>query len=365
MNKKNKITILVSSILTITLLHNIVHFEGPLPLNIYQRLYYIPIVMAAYWFGLKGALITSIISTLSYPHHGHYSWPDRPFYTMNQYAEMLMFNLIAVVTGILSDLETRQRRKYEAASMELKDAYQKLQDSLEQIRRADRLSALGELSAGMAHEIRNTLGSIKGGMEIIAEGIDKESKKHEFIGIVMKEISRLDNIIAEFLKYARPKEPEMRKENLNILIESLVKLVSKAAEQKGVYINLNIAKSLPDTLMDGEQIKQALLNIVLNAIQATPSGQTVQIASFSSNGNTSVSVIDSGDGIPSKDIERLFDPFFTTKDEGTGLGLSISYQILKAHGGDIEARNIERKGSEFVITLPCNEKSNKKIMEVK
>jgi len=358
MNKKIKITILVSSILTITLLHNIVHFEGPLPLNIYQRLYYIPIVMAAYWFGLKGALITSIISTLSYPHHGHYSWPDRPFYTMNQYAEMLMFNLIAVVTGILSDLEKRQRGKYEAASIELKDAYQRLQDSLEQIRRADRLSALGELSAGMAHEIRNPLGSIKGGMEIIAEGIEKENKKHEFIGIIMKEINRLDKIIAEFLKYARPKEPEMREENLNILIESVVKLVSKGAEQKGVSVNVNTDTNLPDTLMDGEQIKQALLNIVLNAIQATPSDGTIRIKSFVNEEYTLISITDSGKGIPPDDIEKLFDPFFTTKDEGTGLGLSISYQLLKAHGGDIEAENIDGNGSKFTITLPIRNKNH-------
>ena len=210
----------------------------------------------------------------------------------------------------------------------------------------------------MAHEIRNPLGSIKGGMEIIAEGIEKESKKHEFIGIIMKEINRLDKIIAEFLKYARPKEPEMREENLNILIESVVKLVSKGAEQKGVSVNVNIDTNLPDTLMDGEQIKQALLNIVLNAIQATPSDGTIHIKSFVNEENTLISITDSGIGIPADDIEKLFDPFFTTKDEGTGLGLSISYQLLKAHGGDIEAKNIDAGGSKFTITLPISNKNH-------
>ena len=174
----------------------------------------------------------------------------------------------------------------------------------------------------------------------------------------MKEINRLDNIIAEFLKYARPKEPEMREENLNILIESVVKLVSKGAEQKGVSVNLNIDTNLPDTLMDGEQIKQALLNIVLNAIQATPSKGTIHIKSFVNEENTLISITDSGKGIPADDIEKLFDPFFTTKDEGTGLGLSISYQLLKAHAGDIEAKNIDGNGSKFTITLPISNKNH-------
>ncbi len=354
MSPKFRIAILAVFILLTTLLHNMSSMEGPLFLNIYQRLYYIPIVLAAYWFGLRGAIITSLISTLSYPHHGHYHWPDQPFYTMNQYAEMLMFNLIAVVTGILSDLETRQRKKYEETASELKEAYQQLRDSFEQVRMADRLSALGELSAGMAHEIRNPLGSIKGGIDIIEEGIEKDSKKYEFIQIIKKEIARLDALISEFLTYARPKPPHKSENSINDVVHSVVTLIQKEAHRQKVKITLDLTE-FPHIMMDSEQIKQALLNILLNGLQAMPGGGSVTIKSGVEEEMVILSVSDTGPGISEEEKNRLFDPFYTTKDKGTGLGLSIAFQIIKAHGGTLEAGKITEGGAEFIIKLPMNE----------
>lgn len=353
MPNKYRIAILLSFIIAITMLHNVSSVEDPLFLNIYQRLYYLPIVIAAYWFGLKGALITSVISTFSYPHHGHLHWPDSPFYTMNQYAEMMMFNLIAVVTGILSDLGKKQRLRYEKTAKELNDAYKKLQTSFEQMRKVDRLSALGELSAAMAHEIRNPLGSIKGGIEII-EG-EPGNRKDEFIGIIKKEIARLDKIISDFLRYASPMSPEFRKYNINSIIESVIKLVKKNADYRDVVIISKLLPNLPQISVDGEQVRQALLNIILNAIQAIPAKGSVTIKSFIKNDTFIISIDDSGSGISEENKDRLFDPFFTTKGDGTGLGLSISFQIAKAHGGDIEVKTIEGKGSQFLITLPLKE----------
>ena len=355
MNNKWRAAILATVIILITLLHNLSSIEGPIFLNINQRLYYIPIVLAAYWFGLKGALVCSIISTFLYPHHGHYHWPDRPFYTLNQYAEMMMFNLIAIVTGILSDLEKRQRRKYEQTATELKVAYQQLQDTFEQVRMADRLSALGQLSAGMAHEIRNPLGSIKGGIEIIEEGISPESNKYEFIQIIKKEINRLDRKISDFLKYAKPASPEMRRSSINRIVDSVVSLVEKRAEQEDVLITTKPAHQLPDLLVDSEQIRQALLNIVLNAIQAIEEGGKIEVETSLQEDSLYIAIADNGSGIPEENIARLFDPFFTTKDEGTGLGLSITFQIIKAHGGEIEVKRNETRGSRFTIKLPTKE----------
>jgi len=350
---KYRIAILLGCIVVITMLHNVSSLNDPLFLNIYQRLYYVPIVVAAYWFGLKGALVTSVISTFSYPHHGHFHWPDNPFYAMNQYAEMMMFNLIAFVTGALSDLWKRQRLKYEKTAEELNDAYRKLQSSFEQVRKADRLSALGELSAAMAHEIRNPLGSIKGGIEIIENGPGK--RRDEFVSIIKKEVGRLDRIISDFLKYARPVPPEMRRHDINSIIDSVVRLVEKNAEQRGVVISTRLLPNLPETCMDAEQIRQALLNVILNAIQAIVAKGSVTVRSFIRENWLIVSVSDSGIGIPEENRARLFDPFFTTKADGTGLGLSTSFQILKAHGGDIEVKTVAEKGTEFLIILPVKE----------
>lgn len=358
MNHKWRITVLASFILLITLLHNISSIEGPLFLNIYQRLYYIPIVLAAYWFGLKGALVTSVISTFLYPHHGHYHWPDRPFYTFNQYAEMMMFNLIGIVTGILSDLEKRQRRKYEQAATELETAYRQLQDTFEQVRMADRLSALGQLSAGMAHEIRNPLGSIKGGIEIIEEGFDPESRKYEFIQIIKKEINRLDSKISDFLKYAKPAFPERRMCSINKIAHSVIRLVEKRAEQEDVFIATKLSDNLPELLIDAEQIRQALLNIVLNAIQSIKEGGKIEVETGMDKDFLYISVSDNGSGIPEENLDRLFDPFFTTKDEGTGLGLSITFQIVKAHDGEVEVKQNNSGGSRFIIKLPLKEVDN-------
>lgn len=355
MPNKIRIIILASFILVVTLLHNIVHFEGPLSLNIYQRLYYIPIVLAAYWFGIKGALVTSIVSTLFYPHQGHYHWPDRPFYTMNQYAEMMMFNLMAIVTGILSDLETRQKKRYEKTASELEETYRKLQDSFEQVRRSDRLAALGELSASMAHEIRNPLGSIRGGIEIIEEEFDRENRKYEFVQIIKKEMTRLDRIISEFLTYARPRPPHKSRGNINNVIGSVVTLVRKEARHQGVKIDPELSDEAPEIMMDSEQIKQVLLNIVLNGMQAIEGEGSVSIRSGVEGNKLFVSVRDTGRGLSGEEVDRLFDPFFTTKEKGTGLGLSIAYQIIKAHGGDIEVLQSEDGGSEFIIRLPLNE----------
>lgn len=355
MNNKIRITILLTFITVATLLHNVSSMEDPLFLNVYQRLYYIPIVMAAYWFGIAGALVTSIISTFLYPHHGHFHWPDDPFYKMNQYAEMIMFNLIAVVTGILSDLETRQRRKYEKTAEELNIAYQKLQDSFDKMRKVDRLSALGELSAAMAHEIRNPLGSIKGGIEIIESESGSKENKEEFIAIIKKEIARLDKIISDFLKYARPMSPEMRKHDINSVIRSVVSLVQKKAEQHHIKIEKDLYPGLPEIDVDSEQIKQVLLNIILNAIQSITGKGNISIRSKPSGNDITIIIKDSGGGISKENQARLFDPFFTTKVEGTGLGLSISFQIIKAHKGDIEVNAEEGKGSEFLIKLPTIE----------
>ena len=158
-----QLLILAVAIVSITAAHYVTAIESGFLHNLYQRLYYLPILAAAYWFGVRGAFVVALLSAASYLPHIVTDWQDRPMYRQAQYAELLMFQVVALVVGTLSELEKRRRRE--------------LEESFEQLRRADRLSALGQLSAGLAHEIKNPLASMKGSLEILNEDFPDRTRK--------------------------------------------------------------------------------------------------------------------------------------------------------------------------------------------
>ena len=184
--------------------------------SILGHLYIVPIILAAYWYGIKGGVSVSIVSTVLFSPHLFLHWHD-PFLDVYNYVELFLFLLIGGVTGVMSQMERNQRMRYEEALKRLDESHRKLKEQTEvlfqaeeQLRRADRLSALGELSAGMAHEIRNPLGSIRGAVEILKDDYSPEEAKYEFIQILLKETDRLNRIVQEFLGFARPKHPEFQ-----------------------------------------------------------------------------------------------------------------------------------------------------------
>jgi signal transduction histidine kinase len=180
------------------------------------HLYIVPIILGAYWFGIKGGVSLSIASAALFSPHLFLHWHD-PFLDIYNYVELFLFFLIGGVTGVLSQMERGHRQRHEEALQRLDESHRKLREQTEvlfqteeQLRRADRLSALGELSAGMAHEIRNPLGSIKGAVEILKDDYSPEEAKYEFIQILLKETDRLNRIVQDFLGFARPKLPEFQ-----------------------------------------------------------------------------------------------------------------------------------------------------------
>ena len=317
-----------------------------------QRAYYVPILLMALWFGWRGGISAATISGLFYLPHILMSWSSHPEYSAAQYVEIGMFFVIGGLTGFLADHERMQRKKVEETARKLSEVYAQLQASFEQLRRADRLSALGELSAGLAHEIRNPLGSVEGAMQILCRpGLPPETRQ-EFGELGQKEVNRLKGLLTNFLDFARPQTPKRSPTEPSQLLESVGRLAAETAKMSGVQLRLEAAADVPAISLDPEQMKQVLLNLVINAIQAMPVGGEVVLRTLGKRDAVILEVRDEGTGIPPEDLERVFNPFVTTRPGGTGLGLSIAYQIVSQHGGHIAARRNPEKGMTFTVTLP-------------
>jgi signal transduction histidine kinase len=247
-----------------------------------------------------------------------------------------------------------------AIAIENANLYENLKKSQTIMRRADRLASLGTLIASLAHEIRNPLVSIKTFTQLLPERIDDEEFRNYFLKVASGEIDRLTGLINELLGFARPSEPRLEGEDVNALIDKMEILVATEARKKNVTLNKNYARDLPQIKADAEQLKQVLLNILLNAIQSTKGEGKIWIETrqvqvpFEDKVEpfTQIEVRDTGVGIPKENLERIFDPFFSTRPEGSGLGLAISHQIIHDHGGFISVESEVGKGTSFKVHLP-------------
>jgi signal transduction histidine kinase len=325
--------------------------------NVYQRLYYLPILAGAFWFGVRGGILVSVLCATAYLPHIIMHWGGHPEYRQAQYAELIMFQVIGLVVGALTESERKQRDRLERTSEELSRAYGQLQESFEQVRRADRLAALGQLSAGLAHEIKNPLASMKGSLEILSSDFPPGHEKREFLDILENELGRLNRVVSEFLQFARPPRPDRRPCKVKEILDSIEVLCSKEANRQGVTIEVFHHGDVPELELDTAQIQQALLNIVLNGIQSMPFGGRLVIRVDESPGDLNIWIRDEGEGIPLENRSRIFDPFFTTKERGTGLGMAIAHNLIQGHGGDIRLVDEDRPGTTFLVVLPSRSSS--------
>lgn len=341
-------------ILVISVLHYGTEAQHMWVHDVLRRLYYLPIIFAAFLAGLRGGLFAAGIVSLSYlPHAFLHLGPMAhmdPADSLEKALEVVLYNLVAVVAGYLADSEWKRRAELEAAL----DEQQRLQ---RQLVRAGRLGALGEVVAGIAHEIKNPLHSLRGTAEIVDPLIPADAEERRLWDIHVSELERLERVAERFLSFARPHPIDVGPLDLREVASRLVELVSTDARKKDVRIDEVLPHEPVMVEGDRDQLAQVALNIALNGMRAIGDRRgTLRVsvvAEHEHDGQRMHALCIENDGppIPEDELEHLFDPFHGSDDEGSGLGLSISERIVEQHDGTIQAEN-GGLGVTFRVCLP-------------
>ena len=351
--------------LVITVLHYRTGSQHPWGHDVLRRLYYLPILFAAFSGGLRGGVTLSVFASLVYLPHAFTSLlVQDPADALEKGLEILLYNIVAVVAGLLVDRERREREQQERLAARLGDALAEQRRIEAQLIRAGKLGALGEMTAGIAHEIKNPLHALKGTAEILRDAVPEGVPERRMLELHIAEIDRLDQTADRFLSFARPIPAHRRPVEPESLVGRVVSLVSTQARQEGVetVVASGGAAVLPKVMADPDLLVQLLLNIALNGVQAMAPGGggtlTFSLGEEAQGGKeyVRVRVANTGPPIPEENLERIFDPFHTTKDGGTGLGLSICSRIADEHEGTLAVRNLPAGGGvEFSLSLPTAE----------
>jgi two-component system sensor histidine kinase HydH len=310
---------------------------------IHARLCYIPIVLGAVWFGLRGGMITAVVISLFAFLYVILKPVVDPMDLISEYTEIAFYLGIGGLAGVLLDRERSSVRKKEEAERKLQHA--------------ERLSLMGQMTASIAHEIKNPLGSIKGAAQILKGDNLSNAEKNEFTDIIEKETDRLNHVVTDFLSYARPTPTNFTEVDICEILNSAQKQLRYQAEKQNILIDMN-QERVPAIKADPDKLRQVILNIMLNAFHAMPEGGNISVSCSLRDEKpkrVEIEMADNGHGIPSGDLAKIFDPFFSTKSRGTGLGLATTQAIIRDHKGEIRAESKEGEGTKFIISLPVSD----------
>jgi signal transduction histidine kinase len=316
----------------------------------------LPVVSAATSFGILGTLAVFLLAAMTYllfllP--VFFDWARYEIDAATIVWRIIFLAMVANLANTLAEDLRIQSRQSRRNADKLAAANQQLQEAEEAVRRSDRLAALGQLSAGLAHELRNPLGTIRASGEMLSRSLSAENEvAREVAGFIATEVDRANSLITRFLQFARPLEIRPERADLAQMLDRAIALVER--EAPGIAIYKNYAPEIPPFPFDSELLERVFYNLVLNAVQASPAGGAVTVKARAGAGLAEVAVIDRGAGIEPKHLETIFNPFFTTKPQGVGLGLAIVSKIVDEHGGKITVESDPGKGSVFRVLLPMD-----------
>ncbi|HXJ41165.1 MAG TPA: ATP-binding protein [Bryobacteraceae bacterium] len=319
--------------------------------SVYYLLLLAPVISTATYAGVAGTVLGSVVAIGAYLSFLLYidwnQWamdPDAPHVLA---IRCLLLALAAVLVNALGEAIRTESGRHKEAAEQLAAANESLLDAEAAVRRSERLAALGQLSAGLAHELRNPLGSIRGSAELLVKAAGKESEiVGELAQIIREEVDRTNSLVTRFLDFARPLEP--RREETDITT-----VINRSAHHARVEIISNYSPDVPRLWIDAALMEQVFLNLLTNAAQASAPNAPITVVTRMVGSEAEISIIDRGHGIPTDKIETIFNPFVTTKQTGVGLGLAIVAKIVDGHGGRIVAESEPGKGSAFRLYLPA------------
>lgn len=338
----------------------------------YYPIFYVPVVTAAIYFGPLATLGWTALASLAYCSYLIQAvliedYEVSPAGLGILAARILFFFLAALLVNRFVMENRRQTKRQRALSATLEESNQKLQQAQADVRRAERLAALGQLSAGLAHEIRNPLGIIKGSAEMLSQKLETaQPVASELAGFISTEVNRLNGLVSRFLDFARPSHLALSSVNLPAIVERALESAHSRYPNANVVVVRRFAENLPQVLADEQLCEQVFVNLILNAYEAMGAQEengtqkcggtlTVSIAPEWHHGISGVAtkVEDSGPGIAEEIREQVFNPFVTSKKTGVGLGLSIVAKIVDDHGGSIQLKSKQGQGACFWVFLPA------------
>lgn len=330
----------------------------------YWPIYFVPVVTAALYCGPLATLLWTLFASVAYC---SYLYPAMQEYELTPEAigylglRIMFFFLAAIVVNRFSQQSRHQTELYRDLAERLSETNRRLEQAQAEARRSERLAALGQLSAGLAHEIRNPLGVIKGSAEMLSQKLQAADElSRELAGYILTEVNRLGALVTEFLDFARPLHAQLQPADLTAVLDRVLDIVAARWKGKPVRVERHSANGLPLVLLDESLCEQAFLNLVQNAYEAMEEhGGTLRVDMRPARQNgldgVQLQLSDTGHGVPNELLEEIFNPFVTTKKTGVGLGLSIVSKIVDGHHGTIHVENSPQGGAVFTLFFPREE----------
>jgi two-component system sensor histidine kinase HydH len=336
--KSIKVLILVLTIGGIQILHYSTWSGMVYQHALYRMLFYFPLVLGALWFGLKGALwVCGSVSVLNLP-YAFAEWQALSLEAFHQILEGVLYIVIALILGLLVERERKQHRA---------------------LVQAESLAAVGRAVSEVAHDMKTPLVAIGGFAHRYHRRMTEDDPNREDLKIVVQETARLQSMVEHMLEYGSPRRLQPTTSRVNDLVRECLKIAQPLAQRNGVALSKDLDPSNPSIFVDVHRLKRVILNLITNAIQASPSGQIVMVKTQRSARKVELKVIDGGCGIQEEDRDKLFTPFFSSRKEGTGLGLAIVKKTVEAHGGEVFCHSNPEKGVTFSIRLPQSEENGR------
>jgi signal transduction histidine kinase len=321
----------------------------------FVNLFYPLVAINAYYFGRWGGLLLAIAAGLLYWTAARLAPPDAAWTAVA--ILMGQLGLPAFALGHVADRERRARAEVERLNAEVTGTLTRLQAAQEELVEAERMATVGKLSLKVAHEVRNPIAAIELNAELLGDMVqgrvsEDGTEATALIGAIRDQVSALDALTEEYLAFARFPRPQFEEDSVNEMVTAVAEFVRPLAARQGITVKVSTDETVPPMEIDRTLLRQAVLNLVKNGIEAAPQGGALTLTTRQVAETVEIAVSDNGSGITSEVGKRLFEQFFTTKPQGTGLGLSISRQILEEHGGTLRWSSIPGEGATFTMTLP-------------